>query len=101
MSQRLEEFREHAQGARIGAVQELFVQVGDRTPVAVIGSWYRLVVHFFSNSSTLRFNSRSVLSNSGSLGNAVTARSHSLAAKAGEPEMRAPASTSPPMPLWA
>ena len=41
------------------------------------------------NSSILFLRSRTVFSNSGSLANAVTARSHSFAAKAGEPEVRA------------
>ena len=71
---------------RVRAVQELLVQVRDGTPLAMRCCWVQ-VIPCCSSSSTFFFNSRTVLSSSGSLGKAVTARSHSLAAKAGEPEI--------------
>ena len=64
MSQGLQKLRQDAQGAGIGAVQELLIQIRDRPPVTV--GWC-LIRHFFtSNSSTLFFNSRTLLSKSGS-----------------------------------
>src|SRR6516225_6176035 len=58
-----------------------------------------LALAFFSSSSTRFFSLRSSWNTCGSLGRDVAARSHSLAANAGEPEIRAPAGTSPPIPL--
>ena len=104
MGQRLEVFRYDAQRARVRAGQKRLVSVSQRGPWRLVCGRDCLIVHDFDScrrSAAFLFSSRTVRKISGSFWNAVIARSHSDASNAGDPDMRAFAGTSPPMPLCA
>src|ERR1019366_3335217 len=106
MRKRLQILGENAHGTSIRPLQEIVVLVGQRRTRR---GWDWLIAHEVgwssvcgdSGSPDFFFSSRTVRSISGSFLNAVMARSHSTASKAGEPETRDLAGTSPPMPLCA